>query len=409
MPTERLSAAAARRIAIAAQGLAEPRPGGRVDRRHLRRVLDRVGLVQIDSVNVVARSQELVLFARLGPHPRSLIPDATAAGELFEYWGHEASHIPSRDHRLYRWKMQAARDGAAWPGVLTMQRERPHYVEDVYRRVADGGPVMAGELSERVGPKGPWWDWDHAKLALEYLFWVGRLTATRRSGDFARVYDLPERVVPAQHLDAPTPDEHAARKELLVRAAASLGVGTDADLADYHRQKVTRCRALLGELVAEGRLLPVSVEGWSSPAYAHPDARVPRRVDGARALLSPFDPLVWYRARAERLFDFHYRIELYTPRPKRRFGYYVMPFLLGESIVARVDVKADRAGGALVVPGAFTEAHADPAAVAGPLAEELSQMAAWLGLGRVAVGDAGDNGDNGDLCAPLRAALRGAR
>jgi uncharacterized protein len=389
-------------MALAAQGFADARPTGRIDRRHLRRVLDRVGLVQIDSVNVLVRSQELPLFARLGPHPRSLIPDATAAGELFEYWGHEASHLPSRLHRLFRWKMDAARDGQAWGGVVAMQRERPGYVEQVRQRVADEGPLAAGDLSERTGPKGVWWDWDHAKLALEYLFWIGELTATRRSSDFARLYDLPERVLPAEHLAAPTPDPEDARAELLELAARHLGVATHADLADYHRQKTTASKAALARLVEEGRLIPVEVEGWRVPAYRHPEVRTPRSV-GARALLSPFDSLVWHRDRNERLFGFHYRIEIYTPRPKRQFGYYVLPFLLGDRLVARVDLKADRQAGVLRVPGAFTEVGMDVSVVARELAVELGDMARWLNLERVEVGE------RGDLAGPLTTALSAAR
>ncbi len=405
-PVERISLAAARRAALAAQGFADPRPTGRVDRRHLRRVLDRVGLIQIDSVNVVVRSQELPLFARLGAHPRTLIPDATRDGELFEYWGHEASHIPSADHRLFRWKMEAAANGAAWAGVVQMQRERPDYVEAVYRRIETDGPATAGDLSERTGPKGTWWDWDHAKLALEHLFWTGRLTAVRRRSDFARVYDLPERVLPAAALAAPTPAEPEARKELLVRAARSLGVATHRDLADYHRQNIPKSRRALHELVEDGHLVTVAVDGWRQPAYALPEVRVPRRVR-ARALLSPFDSLVWNRERTERLFDFHYRIEIYTPAPKRRFGYYVLPFLLGDRLVARVDVKADRPAGVLLVPGAYAEQPlpdgVGPAEVAAELAEELALMAGWLGLERVEVGD------RGDLAPPLARAVAANR
>lgn len=395
---ERLSLAAARRVALAAQGFAEARPTGRVDRRHLRRVLDRVGLIQIDSVNVLVRSQELPLFARLGPHPRSLIAEATAAGELFEYWGHEASHIPSHLHRLFRWKMDAARRGEAWQGVLAMQRERPGYVEGIRRRVEEEGPLTAGDLGERTTPRGTWWDWDHAKLALEYLFWTGELTATRRPSDFARVYDVPERVIPRQHLEAPAPEPVRARAELLELAARHLGVGTHHDLADYHRQRVPASREALRLLVEEGRLVPVQVEGWRQVAYLHPQARRPRRVY-ARALLSPFDSLVWHRDRTERLFGFEYRIEIYVPQPKRRYGYYVLPFLLGDRLVARVDLKADRQGRALLVQGAFAEPGVDLAHVAHELEEELAAMAGWLGLERVEVGD------RGDLTGPLRRAI----
>jgi len=392
---ERITASQARRIALAAQGFAEARPAGRIDRRHLRRLLERMGLIQIDSVNVLVRSQELPLFARLGPHPRTLIPDATRDGELFEYWVHEASHVPVEHHHLHRWRMHRPH---AWAHVRRLATERPGFVEDVYARVAASGPLVAGDFDERVGPKGTWWDWDDAKIALEHLFLTGRLTARRRASDFARVYDLTERVIPARILERPTPPEHEARKELLVLAAQHHGVGTLEDLADYHRQKNAPCRPLVAELVEEGRLVPVEVEGWRRPAYRHPEVRLPRRIR-ARALLSPFDPVVWNRDRDERLFGFHYRIEIYTPQAKRRYGYYVLPFLLGDRIVARVDVKADRPRGVLVVPGAFAEDHADAGAVAEALAEELGLMAAWLGLGEIEVGA------RGDLASPLRDAV----
>jgi len=380
-----MSLSEARRVALAAQGFADPRPAGRVDLRHFRRVMDRMGLIQIDSVNVLVRSQELPLFARLGPHPRDLIQRATDAGELFEYWVHEASHVPTAHHHLHRWKMAQPH---RWAGIERVVRRRPGLVDDVYARVRDGGPVVASDISRRQGPKGPWWDWDDAKVVLEHLFWCGRLTAGRRPNDFARVYDLPERVLPAEVLATPTPPEREARKELLVLAAAHHGVGTLADLVDYHRQKAMDCKALVAELVEEGRLAPVRVEGWKDVAYLDPSARAPRSVS-ARALLSPFDPVVWCRPRAERLFDFHYRIEIYTPAPKRTYGYYVLPFLLGDQLVGRVDLKADRAANSLLVLGAFAEGSVRSAADMEPavdgLADELALMAQWLGLERVVV------------------------
>ena len=385
MKRERLSLAQARRVALAAQGFADPRPSGRVDRRHLRRVLDRIGLIQIDSVNVLVRSQELPLFARLGPHPRTLIDDATRDGELFEYWVHEASHVPTAHHHLYRWAMDTPR---RWGGFHRFKAERSDFIEEIHELVRERGPLVASDLSERTGPKSSWWDYDDAKVALEILFDHGRVAAVRRANDFARIYDLAERVIPAHVLDRPAVPEHEARKELLVLAAKHHGVGTAADLADYHRLRHTR--HLFAELVEEGRLLPVAVEGWRQPAYLHPDAALPRRV-AARALLSPFDPVVWYRERTERLFDFHYRIEIYTPKPKRRYGYYVLPFLLGDRLVARVDLKADRAAGRLLVQSAWSEPGVPELDVAGELAEELSSMAAWLGLDRgVELAGAGD-------------------
>jgi uncharacterized protein YcaQ len=383
-----LSADEARRMALAAQGFTDPRPAGRVDRRHLRRVLGRIGLIQIDSVNVLVRSQELPLFARLGPHPRTMIADATQDRELFEHWGHMASHIPSEQHRLFRWRMERVQmDGWRW--IREMAARRNGYVEEVFTRIRDGGPVVAADVTERDGRKGPWWDWDDAKVALEFLFQTGRLAVTRRPRDFAKIYDVPERVLPAAVLSAPTPTEQDARKELLVRGARAQGVGTLGDLTDYHRQSTPICRPLVAELVEEGRLIPAQVDGWKQPAYVHPEATVPRRVSG-RALLSPFDSLVWNRDRTERIFGFRYRIEIYTPPPKRVYGYFVLPYLLDGHLVGRVDLKADRAAGALLVQAAHAEAGIDPGAVAPDLAAELEAMAGWLGLSRVVTTGRGD-------------------
>ncbi len=371
-----ISQAQARGIALAAQGFNDARPAGRVDRRHLRRVVDRMGLIQIDSVNVLVRSQELPLFARLGTHPRSLIADATSAHELFEFNVHEACHVPVELHPNLRWYM--AQDHR-WKAVAAIRRDRPRFIDDVLARVRDEGPLVAGDLNQRVGPKSSWWDWDDGKVALEYLLNAGVLTAVRRPSDFARVYDLTERVIPENILAVPTPGEHEARKNLLELAARHHGIGTVEDLADYHRQKPLQCRPLVAELVEEGRLIPATVDGWTKPAYLHPGAARPRRVT-ARALLSPFDPVVWFRDRALRVFGFHYRIEIYVPKPKRQYGYYVLPFLLGDELVGRVDLKADRATGRLLVQGAFGEPGIDAAYVAEELAAELVEMAEWLSL-----------------------------
>jgi uncharacterized protein YcaQ len=276
-----------------------------------------------------------------------------------------------------------------WKAMERFRRERPGFLEEVYDQVAANGPVTAGDLRQRTGAKGSWWDWDDGKIALEALFHEGRITARRRPTDFARLYDVTERVIPAEVLARPAAPEHDARKELLALAARYHGVGTLADLADYHRQRVTVCRPLAAELVEEGRLVPVTVEGWDQPAFADPGAAVPRRV-AARALLSPFDPVVWYRARAERLFDFHYRIEIYVPEPKRRFGYYVLPFLLGDELVGRVDLKADRPSRTLLVQSAWGEPGIDEVEVAHELAQELVSMAGWLRLERVVVAARGD-------------------
>jgi len=276
LAAQTLSLATARRVALGAQGFAEPRPTGRVDRRHFRRVLDRMGLIQIDSVNVLVRSQELPLFARLGPHPRSMIGDATKSGEVFEYWVHEASHVDMAHYHLHRWKMAGDHK---WERYFTLKDRRPNYVEEVYRRIADEGPVASGDLSERVGKKGTWWDWDDAKVALENLFWHGRVTVTRRASDFARIYDLTERVIPPDVLARPAASEPEARKQLLELAARHQGIATFTDLTDYHRQKNQPCKAPVAELVEEGILREVRVEGWTQPAYLHSEARIPRRVE----------------------------------------------------------------------------------------------------------------------------------
>jgi len=383
-----LSIAEARRISLGAQGFGQARPRGRVDRRHLRRVLARIGLIQIDSVNVLVRSQELPLFARLGPHPRTLINDAVRDGELLEHLVHEASLFPSEHYHLYRWRMREPYPSPAfWRAVHALG----DYVEEVYQRVVEEGPLLAADLRTRVGKRGGWWDQDDGRTALEALFYLGRIAARRRAQDFARLYDLPDRIIPAAALARPALAEHEARKELLTLAAGYHGVGTLTDLADYHRLTPTHCKRALAELVEEGRLLAVTVQGWERPAYMAPQARLPRRI-GARALLSPFDPVVWNRARALRMFGFHYRIEIYTPAAKRRHGYYVLPFLLGDELVGRVDLKADRHNGALLVQSAWSEPGVNQRAAAGALLEELDLMASWLELERIEVSGRGGLG-----------------
>jgi uncharacterized protein YcaQ len=279
--------------------------------------------------------------------------------------------------------------------IVRIKEEKPGFVDEVLARIRDTGPITAADLEQRVGKKGPWWDWDDGKLALEHLFRVGELVAVRRPRDFAREYDLAERVLPAEVLAAPTPTEAEARKELLALAASSLGVATFDDLTDYHRQANAPCKPLVAELVEEGVLRAVTVEGWGKPAYLHRDASVPRAVH-ACALLSPFDSVVWHRPRTERLFDFVYRIEIYTPAPKRVYGYFVLPYLLGDRLVGRVDLKADRAAGVLRVQGAYVEPDVDVSAVVEPLLDELRLMAGWLELAAVA------STDRGELAAALR-------
>jgi uncharacterized protein YcaQ len=387
---EGLTGAEARRIALAAQGFADARPAGPIGRAHLRRVLARTGLFQIDSVNVLARAHYLPMLSRLGPYARDLLEEAAWGNRrtLFEYWAHEASLLPLALHPLLRWRMAKAERGeSGWGRLKAFAGPRRTEAEALERRIETDGPLAASDLE---GPKGPggWWGWSDAKSALEWLFWAGRITTATRRGSFERVYDLTERVLPRAVIEAPTPSAADAHRALVAIAARCLGVATAGDLRDYFRLSPADFHPRLAELAEAGELLPVRVEGWAQPAFLHADARIPRRVD-ARALLAPFDPMVWERDRTQRLFGLRYRIEIYTPAHKRQHGYYVLPFLLGETIAARVDLKADRAAGALRVQSA----HAEPGApdhLPDALAAELRLMAAWLGLARVETSGAGD-------------------
>ena len=333
----------------------------------------------------MVRSHYLPLFSRLGPYPCGLLDQLAYDGrrrKLFEYWGHEASLLPVRLQPMLRWRMARAAAGQGTYGQLaTFGRERRGYVDAVLAEVRARGALGAGDLADGSRGQGGWWGWSDGKTALEFLFWAGEVTTATRRG-FERVYDLPERVLPKAVLALPTPEPTDAQRVLLLHAARALGVATARDLRDYFRLDAADVPARLAELVEAGALLPVSVAGWAQPAYLDPAARLPRRVD-ARALLSPFDSLVWERERTERIFGFRYRLEIYTPAHKRTHGYYVLPFLLGDRLVARVDLKTDRQTGCLRVLATHVEAGEDVCAISGPLAEELGLMAAWLGLERV--------------------------
>ena len=381
-----LSIADARRIALAAQGFDTARPKTKATQRHVDALISRLGVVQIDSVNVLVRSQELPLFSRLGNHNRNAIPKATEAQKLFEYWGHEAAHLPVDLHPLFRWKMEAARTGKVthW-GLTSFYEENRAFVKRMLKHVATNGPTTSRELSTRTEKKGTWWDWDEAKVALEYLFLTGELMSRGRGSDFARIYDTPERVLPQRIIDAATPSEHDARKQLLVRSAIAQGVATMSDLADYYRQKLATVKPLIAELVEEDELRTVAVDGWTEKAFVHCNAKLPKQLH-ATALLSPFDSLVWCRPRNERLFDFHYRIEIYTPKEKRKFGYYVLPFMMNGEMVGRVDLKADRANGVLLAHSVHTEKGVKRLSINDALSAELDAMASWLGLERVQIG-----------------------
>ena len=396
---EVLSPAQARRVALSAQGFgaraAVPR-GSAPPRTKtpglpaVRKVLRATRLLQMDSVNVFERAHYLPAFSRLGPYDRSSVDRlAYERRELFEYWGHEASLLPVALHPLLRWRMaraEALDDG--WGGPLQVMRDRPELVAEVLRRVQDEGPVGAGALRDGPRCSGDWWGWDDTKVALEYLFWSGKVsTSARRS--FERLYDVTERVLPAEVLALPTPTREEAQRELVRLASVSLGVATLKDLRDYFRLRPAEGAAAVASLVEAGELLPVDVPGWRGPTYACPGLVVPRRVT-ATALLSPFDPLVWERSRTSRLFGFDYRIEIYVPAAKRVHGYYVLPFLHDEQLCARVDLKSDRAVGVLRVQAAWLEAGCDAGPTAEALAGELRRAAQWQGLTEVLVEPRGD-------------------
>ena len=375
-----LSIQDARALALAAQGFDKPRTKTKSTTADAVAVIKKLGVIQIDSVNVLVRSQELPLFSRLGDHDRNAISKATSQGKIFEYWGHEAAHLPVELHPLFRFKMHAARSGKLkhW-GLTSFYAENKTFVKRILKHVEINGSTSARELSTRTTKKSSWWDWDEAKTALEYLFLSGELMSCGRGSDFARVYDIPERVLPEKILQMPTLSETDARKELLVRSARAQGVATLRDLAVYYRQKPVVVKPLVSELVEQGVLREVTVDGWQDKAYVHRNAKLPKRLF-ATALLSPFDSLVWCRPRNERLFNFHYRIEIYTPKEKRKFGYYVLPFLMNGELVGRVDLKADRANSKLLVQSVHTERGVKRSAVNDALTAELRLMAGWLGL-----------------------------
>ena len=382
----RLSLSHARRIALAAQGFSDPPPKGAVNASHFRRVLQRIGLLQLDSVNVLVRSHYLPIFSRLGPYDRQRLDDyAYSDRKLFEYWGHAASLIPVEHYPLFRHRMAGSERVHRMSDVAA---EHPKYVNGVLDEVQRRGPLTVSDLDDPRRRRGTWWSWGMGKFALEWHFACGAVTTSGRRG-FNRLYDVPERVIPRQHLEADAPDEVEALRRLLLLSARSHGVGTAHDLADYYRLPITESRVALEELAASGALERVEVAGWKDPAYLDPRARHPRRVD-ARALLSPFDSLIWERDRTERLFGFRYSIEIYVPEKDRVYGYYVLPFLLGDELVARVDLKSDRKSGRLLVRASHSEPDRDFDHIASEIAPQLRSMAQWLGLDDVSVESRGD-------------------
>ncbi|KOX20347.1 hypothetical protein ADK67_30250 [Saccharothrix sp. NRRL B-16348] len=403
-----MNADVARRIALGAQGFAEPRPASAPTRRHLQKVLSHIRLLQLDSVNVAVRAHYMPLFSRLGSYAPSLVDDAAWSHSarkprlLVEYWAHEASLVPVEDWPLLH---SGAKRAGWWKNYAAVAERSPQLVDDILAAVKELGPIGAGAIEKALAGGGPrakdhWgWNWSEVKKVCEHLFGEGVLTTGSRRG-FERLYDLSERVLPPEALARrlSISAEEGAR-ELVTRAATALGVATEPDLRDYYRLQPARSRQAVAELVEAGVLEPVEVQGWGVPAYRHVEARVPRRITG-RALLCPFDPLIWERARTERIFDFFYRIEIYVPAPKRVHGYYVFPFLLDGELVGRVDLKADRAAGVLRVQAAYAEPGADVGRVAVELAAELRHMADWLELDDVEVVL------KGDLAGVLKAVVR---
>lgn len=388
----RVTSDQARRYALAAQGFNKPRPGGRVDVRHFRSVVNTIGLIQIDSVNYFSRAHFLPFFSRLGPYDRDALDRwLWRSGEMFEYWAHEASLLPSDQHRLFRWQMER---GAGWKTMKRLQDKAPGYIEDVYRQVVEKGPMQTRELDDAGERSGrSMWNWNSGKLALEILFMEGRITTADRP-NFVRMYDVADRVVSHEHLEAPGLSAEEAHTALLGKAARAMGVATAEDLGDYYRIRMPEARPLIAAMADRGDLVEVEVEGWDRPGYLDPEAALPRKASGT-ALLSPFDNLVWFRPRIERIWNFHYRIEIYVPKSRRVYGYYVLPFLLDGDLVGRVDVKTDRRAGVLDVKGAFAEPGVDKAAVGRAMRAELDRVAAWLAMSDVKVAK------NGNLASHL--------
>ncbi|CAI8785109.1 Winged helix-turn-helix domain-containing protein [Pseudomonas brassicacearum] len=376
----------ARRLALAAQGFDGRSPPASVQPSRLNRLIERLGVLQIDSVNALVRSHYLPLFSRLGHYNRDLLDQAAwSQGRrrtLFEYWGHEASLLPMSMYPLMRWRMNRASGGEGiYQQLARFGQERQDVIRRVLASVQEQGALGAGSLSTRQEKAGPWWDWSAEKHALEWLFAAGEVTVAGRRG-FERLYDLPERVLPASILQQPLPDEAQAQRALLLHAADALGIATEKDLRDYFRLAPADSRGRLAELEEAGELLRCQVQGWKQPAWCRPEAKVPRKV-AASALLSPFDSLVWERGRTERLFDFRYRLEIYTPVHKRVYGYYVLPFLHHERIAALVDLRAERALGQLAVHAVHEDASGLDEEGMQALALNLRRMARWLGLERV--------------------------
>lgn len=397
-----LTLAEARRMALTAQGFTGTSRAGKPGWTRMKAELDRLHLLQIDSVNVLTRAHYLPLYSRLGPYAQASLDErsfGTGKRALFECWAHEASLLPFTLHPLMRWRMARARAGdGTYEQMNRFGREERRYLKQVLDFISRHGPAAASDVPGGGKADGGWWGWSRGKLALETLFDQGLLTAATRRG-FERLYELPERVIPADILNLPTPREADAISQLMARSAEALGIATEADLRDYFRLPLAESRAALAALVEDGTLIPTAVEGWKQKAFRHRDAKLPRKA-GGQALLSPFDPVVWERTRAERLFGFRYRLEIYTPAAQRTYGYYVLPFLHHDRLVGRVCLKADRQAGILRANAAHHEAGVDTGETAQALADELRLMARWLGLAGV------EAAPRGNLAPQLSKALR---
>ena len=400
---EKISISQARRITLAAQGFAEARPRGRVDRRHLRKVMRRLQLLQVDSVPVLIRAQYMPLFSRLGAYRADLLDQiAYQADEWFEAWSHEASLLPVEMEPWLRWSKQRAREGETWGRLHTLAQKDPGYIEAVLGEVKARGPLVAGDLSDPRPRSGSWWgSRSGGAVALNWLFRVGAL-GVRRSGSFVKQFDLLERIVPETVRARPTPSFESSLDELLLRSARAHGIATADCLVDYFRLPIRPAKVQLDSLVEDGKLIACEVDGWHKSVYRHPDAKLPRKINSA-ALLSPFDPLVWNRKRIGGLFDFDYRIEIYTPVEKRKYGYYVLPFLLGDRLVARFDLKTDRDSGTLRVLAAHVEAGVDAAEASSAAALELGELMRLVGAERISVGR------KGSLAKALRTEVAAAK
>lgn len=394
-----LSIRQARNVALAAQGF-DRKASGQVSRTRILKMIRKVGVLQIDSVNVLSRAHYMPVFSRLGIYDRTFLDDLAwgkkRVRRLFEYWGHEASLIPMEDFSLFRWRMDDAANGIGmWGRIETIRKEQPALISELLARIKNEGPLAASDLDRPAGNGEKWWGWSHGKTALEYLFWSGQITAKLRKSSFERIYDLPERILEEGHLSGESCPEallvpnqagsfgslsrEMAQKILIKRAIAAMGVATEADIRKYFRLPTDETRQNIRDLVENGELVPAEVEGWKQPAFLDPDARIAARPKPT-ALLVPFDPLVWERDRLSRLFGFDYRIEIYVPAHKRQHGYYVLPFMLDGAFVARVDLKADRQQGVLKVQNLTFEDRVDKLAVQDALIDELDLLARFLGL-----------------------------